>query len=183
MDNANRRAAEVWPLVEQRSKLLGLAWLTDVGHKRPDTPKGVALEEAQKQAADLDGRIRKLAAPVKLTLRLVPGFGGESQRVAGHRAPRAAVAHLARTVGQEDVQHLGGADAVQDLAAECFGPAFADLGRQGFARAGAHAQAQLAAGMALASGRAIGGAAREAAKPYKRAVGANRRRLTRRHRH
>jgi hypothetical protein len=46
----------------------------------------------------------------------------------------------------------------------------------------ANAQAQFAAGMALASGHGIGGAARAAAKPYKRAVGANRRRLTRRHR-
>jgi lysophospholipase L1-like esterase len=71
--STNRRATEVWPLVEQRAKLLGLAWLTDVGHKRPDTPKGLALDEAQRQAAELEGRIRKLAAPAKLTLRLVPG--------------------------------------------------------------------------------------------------------------
>src|SRR5262249_11454083 len=70
--STNRRAAAAWPLVEQRAKLVGLAWLTDVGHKRPDTPKGVALDEAQRQAAELEGRIRKLAAPAKLTLRLVP---------------------------------------------------------------------------------------------------------------
>lgn len=67
----NRRAAELWPLVEKRQKLLGVAWLTDVGHKRPDTPKGIALVDAQKQAADLDRRIRELAQPQTLKLRLV----------------------------------------------------------------------------------------------------------------
>jgi TPR repeat protein len=46
----------------------------------------------------------------------------------------------------------------------------------------ANAQAQFAAGMALAAGRGIEGAARAAARPYKRAIGANRRRLTRGHR-
>jgi TPR repeat protein len=43
----------------------------------------------------------------------------------------------------------------------------------------ANAQAQFAAGMALAAGRGIEGSARAAARPYKRAIGANRRRLTR----
>jgi hypothetical protein len=45
----------------------------------------------------------------------------------------------------------------------------------------AAAQAQLAAGLALATGRGLDGAARAAANPYRRAVRANRRRLTRRH--
>ena len=44
----------------------------------------------------------------------------------------------------------------------------------------ANAQAQLAAGMALAGGRGLEGAKRAAAKPYRKAVRANRRRLTRR---
>jgi hypothetical protein len=44
----------------------------------------------------------------------------------------------------------------------------------------ANAQAQLAAGMALAGGRGLEGAKRAAAKPYRKAVLANRRRLTRR---
>jgi hypothetical protein len=43
----------------------------------------------------------------------------------------------------------------------------------------AGAQAQLAAGMALATGRGMEGAARAAAHPFRRAVRANRRRLTR----
>jgi len=44
----------------------------------------------------------------------------------------------------------------------------------------AGAQAQLGAGMALAAGRGMAGAKRAAAKPYRRAIRANRRRLTRR---
>jgi len=44
----------------------------------------------------------------------------------------------------------------------------------------AGSQAQLAAGMALASGRGLEAASRKAATPYKRKVRANRRRLMRR---
>ncbi|HJT79393.1 MAG TPA: SGNH/GDSL hydrolase family protein, partial [Gemmataceae bacterium] len=66
----NRHSAELWPLVAERQRLLSLAWLTDVGHKRPDTPKGLPLEEARRRAAALEERARKLAQPVKMTLRL-----------------------------------------------------------------------------------------------------------------
>jgi lysophospholipase L1-like esterase len=68
--STNRRSAELWKLVAERQRFLGLAWLTDVGHKRPDTPKGIALEEAQKKAAELEKLIRKLAEPEKITLTL-----------------------------------------------------------------------------------------------------------------
>jgi lysophospholipase L1-like esterase len=68
--STNRRSAELWKLVAERQRLLGLAWLTDVGHKRPDTPKGIPLEEAQKKAAELEKQIRKLAEPEKITLIL-----------------------------------------------------------------------------------------------------------------
>jgi hypothetical protein len=67
----NKRSAELWKLVSERSKLLGLAWLTDVGHQRPDTPKGIPLEQATKKASELDGQIRKLAQPVTLKVRFV----------------------------------------------------------------------------------------------------------------
>lgn len=67
---ANQRSAELYKLVEARQKLLGLAWLTEVGHKRPDTPKGMPLEEARKQAEKLETRIRELARPAVLALRL-----------------------------------------------------------------------------------------------------------------
>lgn len=69
--STNRRSRELWKLVEARQKLLGLAWLSDVGHKRPDTPMGLPLEEAKKQAALLETQIRELAQPVALRLKLV----------------------------------------------------------------------------------------------------------------
>jgi lysophospholipase L1-like esterase len=70
--STNRRAAELAKRIEQRQELLGKAWLSDVGHKRPDTPKGLPLEEARQQAAALEAEIRKLAQPVQISLRLVP---------------------------------------------------------------------------------------------------------------
>ena len=70
--STNVRAAKLGKLASERSHLLGLAWLTDVGHKRPDTPKGIPLEDAQKQAAEMEKEIRKLAEPQKIMLRLVP---------------------------------------------------------------------------------------------------------------
>jgi lysophospholipase L1-like esterase len=68
----NRRAAEVWPLVEQRVRVRGLAWLTDVGHRRPDTPKGPPLAEGEAKAAELLRKARELAKPVPLKLALTP---------------------------------------------------------------------------------------------------------------
>jgi thiamine biosynthesis lipoprotein len=68
----NLRAAEIGKLVDEKQRLLGLAWLTDVGHQRPDTPKGIALDEAQKRAATIEAKVRELAAPVTLHLRVVP---------------------------------------------------------------------------------------------------------------
>lgn len=69
--STNVNAAALLKLAEQRQQLLGLAWLTDVGHNRPGTPKGIALAEAQKQAAALEQQMRALAQPRVLTLRLV----------------------------------------------------------------------------------------------------------------
>lgn len=59
-----------WKLVQARQKLLGLAWLTDVGHKRPDTPKGIALEDALKKAMEMTTQLRDLSRPRKIELRL-----------------------------------------------------------------------------------------------------------------
>jgi len=70
--STNVRASEIGKLTAERDAMLGLAWLTDVGHKRPDTPKGIPLADAQKQAAELEVKIRKLAEPQKIALRLVP---------------------------------------------------------------------------------------------------------------
>lgn len=73
-DKFSRRAESVafFKAVQERQKLLGLAWLTDVGHKRPDTPKGIALKEAQKQAEKLEETARELARPRMVELRLLP---------------------------------------------------------------------------------------------------------------
>jgi lysophospholipase L1-like esterase len=70
--STNRRSAELGKLVEQRQRLLGPAWLTDVGHQRPQTPVGLPLAEAQRKAVPLTADIRRLAEPVEITLRLVP---------------------------------------------------------------------------------------------------------------
>jgi len=70
--STNRRAAELLPLVQERQQVLGRAWLSDVGHKRPDTPEGLPLEAATRKAAELEAQIRRLAEPVKLDLRLEP---------------------------------------------------------------------------------------------------------------
>ena len=56
------------------------------------------------------------------------------QLVSGHRFAARAGAHIMRTVGAVDVQHLGRADAVEDRQAERLLPPAPDLGRQCFGR-------------------------------------------------
>ena len=64
-------SAEFLPLAAERSRLLGLAWLTDVGHKRPDTPVGKPLAQAIREVKPLEARLRELAKPVSLDVRIV----------------------------------------------------------------------------------------------------------------
>ena len=54
--------AELRKLVEKRQGILGAAWLTATGHKRPGVGKGLPLDEAQKQAAELTKQINALLA-------------------------------------------------------------------------------------------------------------------------
>jgi len=68
----NRDGPELLKLIRKRGRILTDAYLTDIGHKRPGMAKGLPLDEAKKQAAELDVQIRQLAAPVTLRLRLVP---------------------------------------------------------------------------------------------------------------
>lgn len=56
---------ELLKLIEDRQRLLGLAWLTDVGHQRPDTPKGIPLVEAKAKAESLEKKIRAMIADSK----------------------------------------------------------------------------------------------------------------------
>ena len=60
--------------------------------------------------------------------------------VARHRLAGGAVPHVAGAVRQEDVQHLGRADAVENVDAVAFDPALADVLRQRLA--GRHAAAE-----------------------------------------
>jgi lysophospholipase L1-like esterase len=70
--SADTKAQDAWKLIEEKNRILGPAWLTHVGHKRPDTPKGLPLEEARKRAAALDEEIRKLCKPAEVTLGIGP---------------------------------------------------------------------------------------------------------------
>jgi len=50
--------AELQKLVAQRQHILRDAWITHCGHKRPKTKKGLPLEDAQKKAAEILGKIQ-----------------------------------------------------------------------------------------------------------------------------
>jgi lysophospholipase L1-like esterase len=66
------QAPAIWKLIDQKNRILGPAWLTHVGHKRPDTPKGMPMAQALAKAADLDAEIRKLCAPVEVSIAIGP---------------------------------------------------------------------------------------------------------------
>jgi lysophospholipase L1-like esterase/pimeloyl-ACP methyl ester carboxylesterase len=63
MLSAHPRGAELLKLIQQRQRVLKDAWLTQTGHQRPGMNKGLPLAEAQRQADDLEIKIRALAAP------------------------------------------------------------------------------------------------------------------------
>ncbi len=73
--STNRRAAEVWPLVEQKHAVLRPSWLEAVGHGPPDFPPAPPLDEAKRRAAPIEEKIRSLTRPVPVSFRLVP-IGG-----------------------------------------------------------------------------------------------------------
>lgn len=58
-------AEKIGDLLRKKHQLLGLAWLTDVGYRRPGTPKGLPLAEAMKQAAKLDAELARIPALVR----------------------------------------------------------------------------------------------------------------------
>ncbi|MBI5774673.1 MAG: SGNH/GDSL hydrolase family protein [Verrucomicrobia bacterium] len=70
--STNLRAGEVLKLIRQRGRIFADAWLTECGHLRPGMKKGLPVVEADKAATELTGKIRELAAPVSVHLRLVP---------------------------------------------------------------------------------------------------------------
>jgi len=68
------KAVEVWKLIGSKHRIMDLAWLTHVGHKRPDTPKGLPFAEASKKVATIDAEIRTLCAPMEFRIGSGP-FG------------------------------------------------------------------------------------------------------------
>lgn len=58
--------------VKKQRGVVDLALLTHVGHKRPQTPQGIAVDAARKQAAELEPAVRDLAAPVAVRFELRP---------------------------------------------------------------------------------------------------------------
>lgn len=67
----NQRAKELLSHIEQRQRLLTDAWLNECGHQRPGMAKGLPVAEATAKAAEISKRIRELAQPVVLELRIV----------------------------------------------------------------------------------------------------------------
>jgi lysophospholipase L1-like esterase len=70
--STNQRSAELRALVAERQMILAPAWLEAVGHKTPGLPKALPLKEAKKRAEIVETRIRQLARPVPIKLRLEP---------------------------------------------------------------------------------------------------------------
>lgn len=60
VDSWEEPAAELRKLVKQREHILHDAWLSYVGHKRPGVKAGLPLEEAQRQATNLEKLIDRL---------------------------------------------------------------------------------------------------------------------------
>jgi len=58
----NPNGDELLKLITQQENLLRSAWLTEADHLRPGHPVGLPLPEAEKQAAELETKIRALAA-------------------------------------------------------------------------------------------------------------------------
>jgi lysophospholipase L1-like esterase len=68
--SSNKQSLTLLKLAEKRQQILGRAWLSDIGHDRPNTPVGLPLEKALPQARELEQEIRQLARPVLLSLEL-----------------------------------------------------------------------------------------------------------------
>jgi lysophospholipase L1-like esterase/pimeloyl-ACP methyl ester carboxylesterase len=69
--SSNQGGAEMLGLIRQRNAMLTDSWLTFVGHNRPGMATGMPLADAQKQAEELEAKIRAMAQPMTLKLRLV----------------------------------------------------------------------------------------------------------------
>lgn len=52
--------SQVYEWVKKRQSIMKDAWLTQIGHKRPEMNKGMPLQEANKQYADIEVQIEQL---------------------------------------------------------------------------------------------------------------------------
>jgi hypothetical protein len=68
--STNKRTAEIWDQIQKKQRILGLAWLTDVGHNRPDTRKGIPLADAKKYGEEIDAKVRELTKAPDLALKV-----------------------------------------------------------------------------------------------------------------
>lgn len=60
---SDRRSDDVHGRVQRRQRLLRDAWLTRTGHQRPGMAAGVPLDEAQRQAAEMEEDLSRVLAP------------------------------------------------------------------------------------------------------------------------
>jgi hypothetical protein len=70
--STNQQGGDILKLIRRRQSMLTDAWLQSVEHKRPRMARGLPMEEATRQAAELEAHLRKMTSPVELRLRLVP---------------------------------------------------------------------------------------------------------------
>jgi lysophospholipase L1-like esterase len=54
------KGTELLRLVTERQQIMRDSWLTAIGHKRPGLRRGMPLDEAQREAATIDGKIELL---------------------------------------------------------------------------------------------------------------------------
>lgn len=70
---AHPQGAAILELIKKKQSLLRDAWLTETGHKRPGVKAGLPIQDAEKQAAELDRQARELARQTA-----VPGGAGQA---------------------------------------------------------------------------------------------------------
>ncbi|MBX9677824.1 MAG: SGNH/GDSL hydrolase family protein [Gemmataceae bacterium] len=64
------KAHSVLELATERERLVRHAWLTEVGHKRPDIPKGQPLEKVEPKLREIDREMRALVQPLAIEVEL-----------------------------------------------------------------------------------------------------------------
>src|SRR6185437_15814282 len=98
-----------------------------VAAARPVAEEGTA---ALRAIVPVGGGVRR-SGDLQFTLHAagdrVAGLIDDPQFVTRHRLAGSAIANVVGAIGQVDVQHLGRADAVENVDAEALGPAPRDL--------------------------------------------------------